>query len=181
MDHNPYFTTEIETSQKPAIELLKELGYKYIKPEDAEKMRDRPDRVLLKDILKAQLVKLNSFEYKGKWYKFSDKNINQAMLDLDEPLIDGLIKTNEKIYDHLVLGKSFEETLDDTSKKSFSLRYVDWENILNNEFHVTEEYSIEKLDGTTRRPDIVLFVNGIPLAVIECKKTAISLKEGISQ
>lgn len=181
MDHNPYFTTEIETSQKPAIELLKELGYEYIKPDDAEKMRDRLDRVLLKDILRSQLEKLNSFEYKGKWYKFSEKNINQAMLDLDEPLIDGLIKTNEKIYDHLILGKSYEETLDDSSRKSFSLRYIDWENIWNNEFHVTEEYSIEKLDGTTRRPDIVLFVNGIPFAVIECKKTAISLKEGISQ
>ena len=181
MNHNPYFTTENETSQKPAIELLVELGYKYIKPEDAEKMRERLDRVVLKDILKSQLNKLNSFEYKGEWHKFSDKNINQAMLDLDEPLIDGLIKTNEKIYDHLIVGKSFEETLNDTSKKSFSLKYIDWDNVWNNEFHVTEEYSIERLDGTTRRPDIVLFVNGIPFAVIECKKTAISIKEGISQ
>ncbi len=179
---NPNIHTENESSQKPAIELLHNLGYKYISPEQAEYLREgKLDRIILKPILEEQLKKINSFDYKGKNYKFSEKNIKQAMLDIDEPLIDGLIKTNEKIYDHLILGKSYEENLDDGAKKSFSLKYIDWENIENNEFHITEEFIVTKLDDTTRRPDIVLFINGIPFAVIECKKAAIDIKEGISQ
>ena len=179
---NPNQTTEYESSQKPAIELLQKLGYKYLSPKQAEELREgRLDRILLKPILEKQLNKINNFDYKGKNYRFSDKNIKQAILDIDEPLIDGLIKTNEKIYDYLILGKSYEERLDDGAKKSFSLKFIDWKNIENNEFHVTEEFIVEKLDETTRRPDIVLFVNGIPFAVIECKKASKDIREGISQ
>lgn len=182
MTPNPNITSEQEISQKPAIELLQNLGYKYISQEEAEQLRDgRLDRIILKPVLEKKLKEINGFDYKGQNYKFSDKNIKQAMLDIDEPLIDGLIKTSEQIYDHLILGKSYEEKLHDGAKKSFSLKYIDWENIYNNDFHVTEEFSIEKIDDTTRRPDIVLFINGIPFTVIECKKAAISIKEGISQ
>jgi len=88
---------EINISQIPAIEVLKGLGYTYIPPEVAEMKRGNLYNVILKDILYNQLVKLNSYEYKGKNYSFSEKNINQAMEDLDEALTDGLIKTNEKI------------------------------------------------------------------------------------
>lgn len=182
MTLNPNMTSEQEISQKPAIELLKSMGYKYISPEEAEGLREgRITNTLLKPILEKKLNEINGFDYKGENYKFSEKNIKQAMLDIDEPLIDGLIKTSEKIYDNLILGKSYEERLSDGAKKSFSLKYIDWETISNNEFHVTEEFTIEKTDNTKRRPDIVLFINGIPFAVIECKKAAISVKEGISQ
>lgn len=182
MQRDPNKTTEYESSQKPAIELLKKLGYTYLSPTKAEELREnRLSRIILKPILEKQLQKINKIEYKGKNYSFSAKNIKQAMLDIDEPLIDGLIKTNEKIYDHLVLGKSYEELMDDGARKSFSLKYIDWENIANNEFTITEEFIVEKIDDKHRKPDIVLFVNGIPLSVIECKKATIDIKEGISQ
>ncbi|HOT73621.1 MAG TPA: type I restriction endonuclease [Anaerohalosphaeraceae bacterium] len=78
-------------------------------------------------------------------------------------LVDGLVKTNEKIYDLLSLGKSFEETIGGDTK-SFTLNYIDWDNIDNNVFHVTAEFPVSRTGSDqTRRPDIVLFVNGIPL------------------
>jgi len=82
----------------------------------------------------------------------------------------------------LMLGRSYTENLPDGSKKSFTIQYIDWEHIDNNVFHVAEEVVVEKMDGQgTARPDIVLYVNGIPFAVIECKKASISMEQGISQ
>ncbi|WP_408955808.1 type I restriction endonuclease subunit R [Natroniella sp. ANB-PHB2] len=173
---------EEDVSQQPAIDLLKSLGYKYLSPSEATEMRGNLYNVLLTDVLKEQLQRLNSFEYKGEEHNFSKKNIEQAIKDLDEPLTDGLVKTNEKIYDHLMVGKSYEEHLPDGNKSSFSINYIDWENPENNVYHVVDEFSVERADGRgNKRPDIVLFVNGIPFVVIECKRSSISVKEGIEQ
>lgn len=173
---------EENISQQPAIEVLIELGYTYISSEQADRMRGNINDVLLKDILLRKLMELNSYEYKGETYEFSDQNIKQAINDLDEPLTDGLIKTNEKIYETILSGRSYEENLSDGSRKSFSLKYIDWDDIENNDFHIVEEFAVERQDGkNTVRPDIVLFINGIPFCVIECKRASISMEQGISQ
>ena len=174
---------ELYISQIPALEVLSKIGYIVMPPEKAEAMRGNLYNVILKDVLYDQLKSFNNFEYKGKDYKFSEKNILQAMLDLDESLADGLIKTNEKVYDSLHLGRSYPESLLDVDgTRSFNIDYIDWSNPENNVFHVVEEFSVEREDGKgTVRPDLVLFVNGIPFGVIECKKASISIAQGISQ
>lgn len=173
---------ELNISQIPAIEVLNGIGYKYIPPEKAQELRGTLYSVILKDVLRDRLIELNSYEYKGREYKFNSKNIAQAMLDIDEALNDGLVKTSEKIYDSLMLGKSYQESLPDGTRRSFNLKYIDWDDVGNNTFHVVEEFTVEREDGQgTARPDIVLFVNGIPFAVIECKKASISINQGIEQ
>lgn len=173
---------EINISQKPAIEVLEKLGYINIDSKYAESLRGNLYNVLLKSILKAKLNELNSFDYKGKKYKFSEKNINSAINDLDELLTDGLVKTNEKIFNTLLLGRSYPETLEDGTKRSFTINFIDWHNIENNDFYVVEEFTVESEDGkNTARPDLVLFINGIPFGVIECKSCSISIEQGISQ
>ncbi|AXU29202.1 TPA: type I restriction endonuclease subunit R [Clostridioides difficile] len=173
---------EINISQKPAIEVLKNLGYTYIDTQEAEIMRGNLYNVLLKPIIKSKLEELNSYTYKGKEYKFNEKNINTAMNDLDELLTDGLVKTNEKIFNTLLLGRSYNETLEDGTKRSFTIKFIDWEDISNNDFYIVEEFSVESEDGkNTARPDLVLFINGIPFGVIECKKSSLSIDQGISQ
>ena len=173
---------ELNISQLPAIELLEKLGYIHLSAAAVTGQRGNLYQVLLKDVLRRQLEKLNGFTYKKNSYKFSEKNIRQAMQDIDEALTDGLIKTNEKIYDSLMFGRSYQENLPDGTKRSFNLKLIDWETPENNLFHVVDEFAVEREDGQgTARPDIVLFVNGIPLAVIECKKASIGMKQGISQ
>lgn len=173
---------EENISQRPAIEVLERLGYKYIPPEEAERMRGNLYNVLLTDILKKKLIELNSYEYKGESYKFSKRNIEKAIKDLDAPLIDGLVRSSEKIYDSLMLGRSYEEHLPDGARRSFSINYIDWNNIENNDFHLVEEFRVEREDGEGHiRPDIVLFINGIPFSVIECKRSSINIRQGISQ
>ncbi|OAS13742.1 type I restriction endonuclease subunit R [Paenibacillus oryzisoli] len=169
-------------SQQPALELLQGLKYKLLSPEQAESMRGNFYDVLLKTVLEEKLKEFNSYEYKGVTYKFSQKNIEQAIRDLDEPLTDGLVKTNEKIFETLMLKRSYTEFLPDGSKKSFTIQYIDWDKFENNVFHVVEEFAVERMDGRgTIRPDVVLFVNGIPFAIIECKKASISIEQGIEQ
>lgn len=180
MDQTAYL--EYNASQKPAIELLLSMGYTYISPEDCEKQRGSKYHVLLKDILRGQLRKLNRYTYAGAENEFSAANIERAMDELDEPLIDGLVRTSEKIYDALLLGKSYPETVGGGKSLSFNLKYIDWDNWENNLFHVTEEFAVESQDKLhNARPDIVLFINGIPFAVIECKAPHISEERAVEQ
>ena len=173
---------EDNISKYPAIDLLCKMGYIYIPPDECMRQRGSLFDVLLKDILREQLVRLNQYEYGGSVYKFTAENIEKAINDLDEPLTDGLIRTSEKIYDSLMLGKSYLESLPDGTQKSFNLKYIDWDNIDNNVFHVTEEFSCDSYDKQKNaRPDIVLFVNGIPFAVIECKAPVVSEDQAVSQ
>lgn len=180
MDQNAYL--EVNVSQKPAIALLQSMGYTYISPEDCEKQRGSRYHVLLKDILRGQLRRLNRYSYAGAENEFSAANIERAMEELDEPLTDGLVRTSEKIYDALLLGKSYPETVGGGKSLSFNLKYIDWEHPENNLFHVTEEFAVESQDKQhNARPDIVLFINGIPFAVIECKAPHISVDQAVEQ
>ncbi len=176
---------EDHISQIPALQLLIKMGYTYLTPDEAMELRsNRTSNVLLEPILKQQLEKINSIQYKGKEFTFSDSNINTAIITLRElPIQDGFIKANQAFYDLITLGKSLEQTvLND--KKSFSFQYIDWKNIANNSFHITEEYSVLRSDRNDHyRPDVVIFINGIPMVIIECKSNVIKepVAEAISQ
>lgn len=174
---------EMSTSQRPVIEVLQKLGYKYISEDENKKLRNNIlTDVIFKDILAKKLNEINSYEYKGEKYKFSASTIGQAIKDLNEDLVTGLISTNEKIYDLLTLGKSYQENMVDGTKRSFDIKYIDFEHPENNDFYVTDEFSVLRMNGKDyARPDIVLFVNGIPLAVIECKDASVPIIQAISQ
>ena len=180
MDKSLYLEKNI--SQQPAIDLLRSMGYTHISLEDCEAQRGSRYHVLLKDILRGQLRRLNRYAFAGAENEFSAANIERAMEELDEPLTDGLVRTSEKIYDALLLGKSYPETVGGGKSLSFNLKYIDWEHPENNLFHVTEEFSVESQDKQhNARPDIVLFINGIPFAVIECKAPHISVDQAVEQ
>lgn len=173
---------EKNISQRPAIDLLRSMGYTYISPENCEAQRGSRYHVLLRDILRGQLRRLNRYTFAGAENEFSAANIERAMEDLDEPLTDGLVRTSEKIYDALLLGKSYPETVGEGKTLSFNLKYIDWEHPENNVFHVTEEFAVDSRDKLhNARPDIVLFINGIPFAVIECKAPQISVEQAVEQ
>lgn len=173
---------EKNISQRPAIDLLRSMGYTYISPENCEAQRGSRYHVLLRDILRGQLRRLNRYTFAGAENEFSAANIERAMEDLDEPLTDGLVRTSEKIYDALLLGKSYPETVGEGKTLSFNLKYIDWEHPENNVFHMTEEFAVDSRDKLhNARPDIVLFINGIPFAVIECKAPQISVEQAVEQ
>lgn len=174
--------SENNDSQKPAINLLRKLGWTYITPEETIKQRvGLVSNVILEDILAECLNAINSFEYKDKEYPFSHSNIQSAINVLKNIPEVSLVKTNENIHDLLTLGKSFNETIQG-DRKAYTMKFIDWENPENNVYHITDEFVVEGIKEK-RRPDIVLFINGIPFIVIENKRRDknASLTEAISQ
>ncbi|MDH3347164.1 MAG: type I restriction endonuclease subunit R [Desulfobulbaceae bacterium] len=170
------------TSQIPAVQLLVAMGYEYISPEETLTERQgRYSNVLLENILRNQLKEINRIRYKGSEYLFSEENVQSAIQKLKNIKYNGLLKTNEAIYDLITLGTAMEQTIEGDSK-SFNMNYIDWRNPGRNKFHVTVEYSVERSRSTeTARPDIVLFVNGIPFCVIECKAPQVEVEQAVSQ
>ena len=180
MDGSLYLEKNI--SQQSAIDLLRSMGYAYISSEDCEAQRGGRYHVLLKDVLRGQLRRLNRYVYAGAENEFSAANIERAMEDLDVPLAEGLVRASEAVYDALLLGKSYPEIVGEGKTQSFNLRYIDWEHPENNLFHVTKEFSVDSRDRLhDARPDLVLFINGIPVAVIECKAPLVGVEQAVEQ
>lgn len=177
---------ENDISQRPAIELLQKLGYQYLSPEEALTMRGgKTSNVLLEELLRRQLRKLNSIRIGNrKEERFSEQNIENGVIAMrNVPMEKGYLSGNEAVYNMLTLGKAFEQSIDG-DKKSYTMQYIDWEQPENNIYHVTEEFTVTRTGSAdTYRPDIVLFVNGIPLVVIECKRPDIkgAEEQAISQ
>lgn len=174
---------EDHISQIPALQLLQNMGYTYLTPEEALELRGgRARNVILDGILEEQLRKMNKIRYKEQEYPFSEGNIISAVQALKDVIYDGLVRTNEKVYDLLCLGKSLQQSIQGDIK-SFTLHFIDWEQPENNVYHVTEEFGVERAGSKKQYyPDIVLFVNGIPFCVIECKRLDVGIgKKPIEQ
>lgn len=91
-------------------------------------------------------------------------------------LQQGLYKANQNVYSLLKYGAKVRENPGAPDKTVY---FIDWKHSQNNEFAVAEEVTIKS--GNERRPDIVVYVNGIALAVIELKKSTVSVSQGIRQ
>jgi type I restriction enzyme R subunit len=170
--------------QIPAMQVLMRLGYTCLPQKEATVERGREKEVLLTDILTEQILRINSFTYRGNRYSFNRGDAEEAIRRLKPSPVEqkGLLRTNQDIYDLLLLGTAVEKVIDG-DRKSYSLRYIDWDNPENNVYHATVEMSVDCVGTTppTQRCDIVLFVNGIPFVVIENKAPKEKVQDGIKQ
>lgn len=173
---------EDHISQIPALQLLQKLGYQYLSQEEALQLRGgKTSNVILENVLRKQLKEINSIRVSStKTSIFSDANIEAGIMALKElPMNEGYMAACEVAYNRITLGKDLEQSIDG-DKKSFTLQYIDWKNIENNVFHVAEEFAVMRTTSKDHYiPDLVLFVNGIPLCIIECKRP--DMKEPLSQ
>lgn len=179
------------SSKIPALTLLTNLGYQFIPPSECEALRGNTSlttksaadnksthQVLLMPVMRAFLTK-QTFPFAGKQHKLTDAAIDKVMHELSPAMNLGLKAANEKLYNAMMYGVSVTEFVDG-KKASPTIQLIDWHNIDNNQFHFTEELVVQNAEGTGNRiPDIVCFVNGLPLVVIEAKRPD-SNKEGKS-
>jgi len=91
-------------------------------------------------------------------------------------LQQGLYKANQDVYSRLKYGVPVKEA---PGKPEKTVYFIDWEHPYNNEFAIAEEVTIK--DKNKRRPDLVVYINGIAVAVIELKRSIVSVSEGIRQ
>ncbi len=186
MDATP-LTQEEYSAKIPALQVLVAMGYEYISPEQCLKLRGGEREVLLREVLIAHLQQYR-FTASGRERTLSANAIEQIVRDIATPSMnEGLLGANEKIYQQIMLGITVAEFVEGR-RESITVPLINWNDSENNTFHVTEEFSVLNTAGTqARRPDIVCFVNGIPLVIIEAKRpdshnpNKDMLKEGISQ
>lgn len=173
---------ENHISQIPALLTLIKMWWIYLTPSEVLQARwNKTTNVILEDVLRKQLHKINSIQMgSNRMSVFSDANIENGIIALKSiPFNEWFIGATEYVYNLLTLGKTLEQSIDG-DKKSFNLNYIDRKNIENNTFHVTQEFAVTRTGShDSYRPDVVLFVNGIPLCVIECKRP--DMKDPISQ
>ena len=153
-------STEYIHSELPAIQLFQQLGYEYF---DASKHDERADttEVVLKDRLLAAIKRRNPW--------INDNNLNKAYTEVTSVHGASLMEINQKIWE-LIRGGTFrvKQVIDGTETFK-AVHFIDYANPAANDFLVVNQMSFRNRVGSNSRPDLVLFINGMPIAVIECK------------
>lgn len=167
-------------SQDRALKVIEKLGYTIVPRSEAEEKRGSRRAVLFEKELQTYLSR-QTYPYNGERRFFSGGSIAAAVRAVDLQSAAGLYAANKECYDLLCSGKSLEETLPDGTRQSFDISFIDFEYPENNILQVTDEFEVERPNGKFVRPDLVVLVNGIPLVVIECKKSSVDVMEGVSQ
>ena len=168
--------SEWEESEKPALTQLVNMGYTYVGPSKLKQESERTSfkQALLYPRLKTAIKKLNPW--------ISDENLDLAVDRIGEGnyhTARNVVDANQKIYAQLtnisrssgLVPLTVEQDLGDGLEEQ-SVVVIDFDNPTNNDFVVTNQFFF-KGDRKDIEPDIVIFVNGIPLVIIECKKPAL--------
>jgi type I restriction enzyme, R subunit len=152
-------TPEYLESELPAIQLLQKLGYKYLNGSDSDS-RESIKEVILKDRLEKALVRLNPW--------LNNNNLKNAIKQISHVASTSVMDANEQIH-NLINNQTY------TVKQTFkgreqhrSVTYVDFIHPEMNDFLVVNQMKY-KGEGSNSIPDLVIYLNGLPLAVIECK------------
>ena len=164
-----YLGNEETLVESPAINYIEEiLNYDFIHgkeltPENGE--RDSLSEVILVKRLEKALKRLNPWMDEG--------NLHKAVRYLSRPenLGTSLLEINEKLYESIVDLKYTvdQDIYGNGQKKPQTVHFIDWDNVDNNDFLVSRQFEVKTQLGKSIYPDIVLFVNGIPVVVLECK------------
>ena len=154
-------------TQNRIIDLFKDqLGYEYLGDWQERDNNQNIESILLKPFLKEQ--------------GYSDKLIERAWEKLKRAVTLGdernLYKANKDVYSLLRYGVQVKENVGEQNK---TVWLIDWKNPDKNHFAIAEEVTVKGIQ--TKRPDIILYINGIAIGVIELKRSIISLTEGIRQ
>ena len=168
MSHEAW--NEKELVENRLIEQLVELGYTHLIGSELVNERLESD-VLLKQRLESAVIRLNPW--------MNESNVAQVIRKVSHISATSLMEANQEFYGYLVNMISVQQDLG-KGKKHQTVRLIDFENIEANEFLVVEQLTIKTAKANIR-PDLVLYVNGLPLVVIECKSPMLNPDEQMGQ
>lgn len=155
---------EVHLAEEPADALLRDLGYTFVSAEELDAERESIAEPVLIARLEAALRRLNPW--------ISDDNVKKAVRHITHASASGLIEANERVYTALVHNISLEQDLG-KGKRGQTVRFIDFDDPWKNGFIFTRQYRVRGRKQIIV-PDIVVFVNGIPLVVVECKSPTIN-------
>ena len=151
------FSFTEDTFEQAVIELFENMGYTHIYAPDM----DRTDysRPLLDDVLRDCLVRLNR--------NLPVTAIDEAILKLNDFDAGSLLQKNMVFMDYLQNGITVKYAVN-SEERSSVVRLIDYADAAKNDFYVVNQYTFVE-NGNNRRPDIILFINGMPLVLMELK------------
>jgi type I restriction enzyme R subunit len=163
----PKITEQILT-EEAVIEWFKQLGYEYefgpeISPGGILVERDFKD-VILEKRLKSALKRLNP--------DLPEKAIDEAIYKLKKVESPNLEIANKEVYQMLRDGIKVEVEDENKNLRGRFVKVIDFENPLNNEFLVVNQFTVQGIERV-RRPDVVVFINGVPIVIFELKNPTI--------
>ena len=151
---------EAHLSENPAVAQLQRLGWNHVPAEvlDAERASQR--EVILTARLEAALKKLNPW--------LSEDNLKKAVRTVTQVQSTGLLEASEKLYTWLTYGIALEQDKGDgQGKKNHTVHFIDFAEPQNNDLIVTRQLKFQGVKAN-RIPDVLLYVNGLPMGIIEC-------------
>ena len=157
-----------QRSHFAALRLLAKLGWQFLPSDEALALRGSPREVILKPRL-IEVLQTRRFEYRGQRYPLSPGSIDQIVRQvLSLSLAEGVLAANERLYRLLAHGTTVTEFMHDGRKHQATIALLDWQDVGANRWDVTESLELVSTQGSHhRRLDIVAYVNGLPLAVID--------------
>ena len=161
--------TRVET---PAQDWLVQLGYTHL-PGAAVKVEHRHLAPVLEDVLRPRLLALNP------WLAEAPGGVDAALIELRKRANDELLAANQAVWQQVLHRSDIQ--VKDLVGQPRSVRFLDATDASRNDFHVVDQYVGRNADGELFRPDLLLFVNGLPLAIIECKASHHRLDEALAQ
>ncbi|WP_394174002.1 type I restriction endonuclease subunit R [Guptibacillus hwajinpoensis] len=153
------------------IDQLIEMGYEHIHGPLLDSERETMREVVLKERLEKAILKFNDW--------INKTNLSKLVRSITHIESTSLMEANEKLHDMLVSYISIQQDRG-KGKKSHTVKLIDFDHPEENEFLVVDQLSISDAKGTIR-PDLVLYVNGLPLVVIECKSPMLSVEEQLGK
>jgi type I restriction enzyme R subunit len=164
---------EKELVENRIVDQLKKLGYTYIHGSYLEGERQTLRDVVLQQRLSDAIKRINPW--------IDDNNLRKVVRDITHVEAASLMEANEAIHEDIVHYMSVEQDLG-KGKKNQTVRLIDFDNVENNEFLVVNQFTVSGLTENII-PDVVLFVNGLPLVVVECKSPFITspIAQGVKQ
>lgn len=164
--------SEYERVEFPLIEQLKRYNWQHIAPSrsgpPAVTDRNSFREVFMLDRLRAALKRINLDNQGREW--LDDERIEQMVSALTRPQASRLLEINEELTQLLLLGTQVNGVVGWDGGRVRTVRFIDWERPERNDFLVINQFRVDPPGaGKSIYPDAVLFVNGIPLVVVECK------------
>lgn len=156
----------------PAVAWLMKLGYTHLSGSQVQ-VEHRHLAPQLEDVLQSRLLKLNP------WLAKAPNGISAALIELRKRVNEELLPANKAFWEQVVNRSDIQ--VKDVEGKLRSVHFFDSSDTANNDFHVVDQYVGRNADGEIFRPDLLLFVNGLPLAIIECKASHHRLDEALGQ
>ncbi|EKT4489328.1 type I restriction endonuclease subunit R [Shewanella algae] len=160
---------EFDKVERPAIAQLHQLGWRYVPGKMLAPEHSNQERDYLRDVVLVKRL-TQAIERINPW--INEENLRKVVREVTHPQCTGLMEYNHGFYQTMVGYLSVEQDLG-KGKKGQTVKLIDFDNMDNNEFICANQFKVEGPNQIII-PDIVCFVNGLPLAVIECKSPYIS-------